>query len=364
MSSGLPRRLGFMTVLAVPTVGSAGVGVASGPTGVDDLVERHRRPLTGYCYRMLGSAFDAEDAVQETLVRAWQRSGELRDAGAERAWLYRIATNVCLDMLRSAKRRALPRDLSAHISHPVSPGDILPDTHLVGPIPDVFVVADDGDPAEIATQRESIRLAFVAALQLLPSGQRAVLILRDVLCWRAAEVAELLDISVVAVNSALQRGRDTLGAAADRHTAPTATGEPNALADRYAAAFERFDLDALVSLLHLDATLCMSPYSSWLRGADEVRAWYAGAGSGCRGSRLCQVTANGAPAFAQYRPGGHAWALHVIDVGDGRSRRSTRSWTPIGCFRFSGCRRGARSWAVSPVEAQTPSRNGKRLTAA
>ena len=208
-------------------------------------------------------------------MRAWQRSGELRDARAERAWLYRIATNVCLDMLRSAKRRALPRDLSAPISHhPVSPGDALPDTHLVGPVPDVFVVGD-GDPADIATQRESIRLAFVAALQLLASRQRAVLILRDVLCWRAAEVAELLDISVVAMNSALQRGRETLGAAADRHTAPAATGEQNALADRYVAAFERFDLDALVSLLHLDATLCMSPYSSWLRGADEVRAWYA-----------------------------------------------------------------------------------------
>lgn len=234
-----------------------------------------RRPLTGYCYRMLGSAFDAEDAVQETLMRAWERSAQLRDPGAEQAWLYRIATHVCLDMLRAAKRRALPVDVGAPAVRPDHPGPASSERRWVWPVPDSLVSESGGDPAEIAARNDSIRLAFVAALQLLPPRQRAVLILRDVLAWSAAEVADLLDMSAVAVNSALQRGRETLAASApveDRST----SAERSALLDRYVDAFECFDLDRLTSLLHLDATLCMPPYSQWIRGSDEIRAWYTG----------------------------------------------------------------------------------------
>jgi RNA polymerase sigma-70 factor (ECF subfamily) len=265
---------------------------------------------------MLGSAFDADDAVQETLLRAGRQRGQLRSAGAEGAWLYRIATNVCLDMLRAAKRRVLPVHLCAPASRPVSPGDALGEDTWVWPVPDALVVKDRDDPAEVAVQRDSIRLAFIAALQLLPPRQRAVLILREVLQWSAAEVAELLDMSVIAVNSALQRARNTM-TAGDPQRRSAATEEYSALLDRYVEAFERFDLDGLTSLLHLDATLCMPPYGRWVRGRDEVRAWYAGPGSGCRGSRLCQLTANGSPAFGQYRPGGKAWALHVVEISGG-----------------------------------------------
>jgi RNA polymerase sigma-70 factor, ECF subfamily len=187
----------------------------------------------------------------------------------------------------------------------------------VWPVPDVLVVGEEGDPAEIAAQRESIRLAFIAALQLLPPRQRAVLILRDVLGWSSAEVAELLDMTAIAVNSALQRGRETMAASTPSDTCSSFGTENAALLARYVDAFERFDLDALTSLLHLDATLSMPPYSQWLLGRDEIRAWYAGPGSGCRGSRLCRLTANGRPAFGQYRPGGKPWALHVLEVSDG-----------------------------------------------
>ncbi len=307
-----------MTVLDLPAVGSSDVATdVPHPAAVAD-VERLRRPLTGYCYRMLGSAFDAEDAVQETFLRAWQRAPQLRDPRAEQAWVYRIATHVCLDMLRAAKRRALPVELSAPATRPQHPGQPEPETSWVWPVPDELVAGAANDPAEIAAQHESIRLAFIAALQLLPPRQRAALILRDVLSWSAAEVSELLDMTVVAVNSALQRGRETLAAAAPTEAASTPVGEHAALLDHYVAAFERFDLDALTSLLHLDATLCMPPYSQWLRGRDEIHAWYAGPGRGCRGSRLCRLTANGSPALGQYRPGGQPWALHVLEVADGR----------------------------------------------
>jgi RNA polymerase sigma-70 factor (ECF subfamily) len=304
-----------MTVTELTAVGCEGV-TARSSTAATEALERYRPALSGYCYRMLGSAFDADDAVQETLFRAGRQHGQLRSAGAERAWLYRIATNVCLDMLRAAKRRTLPVHLSGPASRPATPGDALGEDAWVWPVPDALVLNDYDDPAEVAVQRDSIRLAFIAALQLLPPRQRAVLILRDVLQWSAAEVAELLDVSVIAVNSALQRARNTM-AAEDPQRRSAATGEYSALLDRYVDAFERFDLDGLTSLLHLDATLSMPPYGRWLRGRDEVRAWYAGPGSGCRGSRLCQLTANGSPAFGQYRSGGKAWALHVVEISGG-----------------------------------------------
>jgi RNA polymerase sigma-70 factor (ECF subfamily) len=292
-------------------------GVITGPD-----LESHRRGLTGYCYRMLGSAFDAEDAVQETMVRAWRSQEDLEDRGSLRAWLYRIATNVCLDALRGAQRRALPMDVSRASDWPASPGAPMPESTWVWPVPDERVLPAGADPAELAVARESIRLAFVAALQYLPPRQRAVLILRDVLRWTAAEVAELLDISVIAANSALQRARSAMAAAGVTAADPPRPTDPeqDALLAMYVQAFERFDLDALTSLLHLEATLSMPPYDRWLRGPEQLQHWYSGPGIGCRGSRLCRLTANGSPAFGQYRPGGKPWALHVIEVSNGQIR--------------------------------------------
>lgn len=307
-----------MTMLELSAVGSFDVvGDLTSGSSVRAL-ENLRRPLTGYCYRMLGSAFDAEDAVQETLIRAWQRTTQLRDARAERAWIYRIATNVCLDMLRAANRRALPVELGPPATRPEHPGLPSPESDWIWPAPDGLITTDGADPADIAAHRETVRLAFIAALQLLPPRQRAILILRDVLAWSANEVADLLDTTPIAVNSGLQRARETISASVPDENAPSTGAEEAGLLDRYVEAFERFDLDSLTSLLHLDATLCMPPYSQWLRGRDEIRAWYDGPGSGCRGSRLCPLTANGSPAIGQYRPGGQPWALHVLEVAHGK----------------------------------------------
>jgi RNA polymerase sigma-70 factor (ECF subfamily) len=287
-------------------------------------LEQHRAELTGYCYRMLGSSFEAEDAVQETMVRAWRGFDSFEGRAALRSWLYRIATNVCLDMLQSRKRRALPMDLG-----PSSPGDVeagprLPENVWLQPMPDGRALRPTDDPAEMVESRESIRVAFVAALQHLPSRQRAVLILREVLRWKASEVAELLDTSVQSVNSALQRARATL-AASDLSSEPLQPDNDaqRTLLARYVDAFERFDIESLVSLLHEDATMSMPPYDLWLHGAGELRKWLLGAGSGCRGSRYAPVEANGSPAFAQWKPSesgaGHdAWAIHVLRLSDGR----------------------------------------------
>jgi len=287
-------------------------------------LERHRGELTGYCYRMLGSAFEAEDAVQETMVRAWRALDRFEGRSSLRSWLYRIATNVCLDMLGGSQRRARPMDLSSPSGADLPPGPALPETAWVEPAPDSRVLPAGGDPAETALARESVRLAFIAALQYLPPRQRAVLILREVLSWRASEVAELLGTTVASVNSALQRARSTL-ATSD----VTATGrtdamdeEQRALLARYVSAFEAYDLDALTSVLHDDATLSMPPYELWLRGRADIRAWLLGHGIGCRGSRLVPVAANGCQGFGQYRPdpdgGFRPWALQVIEVSGGR----------------------------------------------
>jgi RNA polymerase sigma-70 factor (ECF subfamily) len=288
-------------------------------------LEQHRRELTAHCYRMLGSSFEAEDAVQETLVRAWRGIDNFEGRAALRSWLYRIATNVCLDMLQSRKRRALPMDLGPASSGDSSAGDRLPESMWLQPIPDGVAVPPSDDPAELVASRESIRVAFVAALQHLPPRQRAVLILREVLRWRASEVAELLDTSVASVNSALQRARSTLADCNVSDSDPFQPGDEaqQALLTRYVEAFERFDIESLVSLLHEDATMTMPPYDLWLDGADEFRKWLLGAGAGCRGSRFAPVEANGSPAFAQWRPsetggGLEAWAIHVLRVSDGR----------------------------------------------
>jgi RNA polymerase sigma-70 factor, ECF subfamily len=294
-------------------------------TGTEPRLERYRPELTGYCYRMLGSAFEAEDAVQETMVRAWRGLDRFEGRSSLRTWLYRIATNVCLDMLPAAQRRARPMDLGPSTTTAAATLVERPDHQWLEPVPDGRVVSDGHDPAEVAATRESIRLAFVAALQHLPPRQRAVLLLREVLRWPAAEVAGLLDSSVASVNSALQRARATL---ADRPIvdtdvyAPTDPGQQELL-QRYLDAFERYDMDALTRVLHEDATQTMPPFELWLRGADEIAAWMLGPGAECRGSRLVPTVANGSPAFGQYRPSGpggrhEPWALQVLEIADGR----------------------------------------------
>ena len=286
--------------------------------------ERHRRELTGYCYRMLGSAFEAEDAVQETLLRAWRAADRFEGRSALKSWLYRIATNVCLDMLAGTKRRARPMDLGPASSIDGSLGT-LPEATWIEPIPDGRVLPEHGDPAELAEARETLRLAFVAALQHLPARQRAVLILREVLRWKATEVAELLDTSVASVNGTLQRARAGLATSnlSPSDPAPLMQDDQQELLHRYVNAFEAFDIDALVTLLHEDATMSMPPFELWLQGSAEVGRFLLGTGSGCRGSRLLALTANGSPAFGQYRStgpgGGHVpWALQVLDIKAGR----------------------------------------------
>ena len=294
----------------------------------DDLehqLERHRRELTGYCYRMMGSSFEAEDAVQETMIRAWKGYDRFEGRAALRSWLYRIATNVCLDMLTGRQRRARPMDLGSEpVSRVTSPGATRPEATWIEPMPTGRVVADGGDPGEVTVARESVKLAFIGALQHLPPRQRAVLILREVLRWKAEEVAQLLGTSVASVNSALQRARATIDAReltlADAPEHVDHEQEP--LLARYLDAFERYDMDALTALIHEDATQAMPPYEMWLRGRADVLDFWVGPGAACRGSRLVPTTANGQPAFGQYRrspDGGYEpWALQVLDITDGQ----------------------------------------------
>ena len=279
--------------------------------------EQHRRELTAYCYRMLASPFEAEDAVQETFIRAWRAYDRFEGRAALRSWLYRIATNVCLDMLTGRERRARPMDLGP-AREPVAENlAMLPEVTWVQPIP---------DPAEEAVARETIRLAFVAALQHLPPRQRAVLILCEVLRWQASEVAELLETSVASVNSALQRARATLETSGvdALGTSPSLDEADAELLARYVDAFERYDIEALTSLIHEDATQSMPPYDLWLTGRDDIFEWWFGPGIGCKGSRVIPTTAaNGSPAFGQYKPsetgsGYDPWALQVLEVEDGK----------------------------------------------
>ncbi|GGU62969.1 DNA-directed RNA polymerase sigma-70 factor [Streptomyces albospinus] len=288
------------------------------PGELADRLEVYRTELTGYCYRMLGSAFEAEDAVQETMVRAWRSHDRFEGRASLRSWLYRIATNVCLDLLKGSRRRARPMDLASPSSVDTPIGTGLPETTWIGPVPDERVLARAGDPADTAVARESVRLAFVSALQRLAPRQRAVLILREVLSWSASEVAELLGSSVASVNSALQRARATLAASADAAPAEPLDEAQQALLNRYVDAFERFDMAALTAVLHEDSTLSMPPYELWLRGRADVIAWMRGPGCGCEGSRLVPLSANGMPAFGQYRADGKPWAIQVVEIAGGR----------------------------------------------
>ncbi|OLF06145.1 RNA polymerase subunit sigma-70 [Actinophytocola xinjiangensis] len=276
-------------------------------------LDTHRVELTGYCYRMLGSGFEAEDAVQETLVRAL-RAGYDPARGSLRAWLYSIATNVCVDMLRSAQRRALAMDLGPASEPGPDLGAPLPQGAWVQPVPDGRAVA--GDPAEVAVLRETVRLAFVAALQYLPARQRAVLILREVLRFPAAEVARLLDTTVASVHSALQRARATLSVRAPAPAEPLGP-EQHELLGRYVAAFERYDVPALVALMHEDATMSMPPFAWWLRGREHIAAALSHSDGTCDNARLVPTMASGSPAFGQYRWTGaehEPFALVVLEV--------------------------------------------------
>jgi RNA polymerase sigma-70 factor (ECF subfamily) len=274
-------------------------------------LEQHRGELTAYCYRMLGSPFDAEDAVQDTLVRAWRNIERFEGRAALKSWLYKIATNVCLDMLSAGKRRARPMDLGPSQEPVIENLNVPGEITWIEPMP---------DPADAAVERETIRLAFVAALQHLPARQRAVLILCEVLKWQASEAAELLDTSVASVNSALQRARTTLASSEMRETDAEIDEE---LLERYVAAFEAYDIDRLTDLLREDAIQSMPPYDMWIAGRDDIFTWWFGPGIGCKGSRVIPVrTANGSPAFGQYKPdpeGGYSpWALQVVEISGGR----------------------------------------------
>jgi RNA polymerase sigma-70 factor (ECF subfamily) len=301
--------------------------VEAGRESIADVMPRleaHRVELTAHCYRMLGSTFEAEDAVQETLVRAWRNIERFEGRASLRSWLYKIATNVCLDMLGSSQRRARPMDLGGPSSADRPLPAPLPEATWLEPIPDARAVPTGGDPADVAVARESIRLAFVAALQRLPPRQRAVLILREVLHWQAAEVAALLETSVASVNSALQRARATLAATNAGSAAPEPLdAEREALLTRYVDAFERYDMDALTALLREDANWNMPPFDLWLQTHADIRAFCMGTGIGCRGSRLIPTVANGSPAFGQYKPdpvnGGLApWSVQVLEISGDR----------------------------------------------
>ncbi len=298
---------------------------------MDLRLEQFRVELIGFCYRMLGSPFEAEDAVQETLLRAWRSLDRFdEDRSPLRNWLYAIATNVCLDMLRSAQRRARAVDFGPPTQVGPDLGKPLPENAWIRPMPDDRALPAAADPAELAAQRETIRLAFVAALQHLPPRQRAVLILRDVLCWKSDEVARLLATTVASVTSALQRARATLKTV---HVAPAETFQPmdqpqQQLLARYCQAFERYDVDSLVSLLHEDATMSMPPFPWWLRGRADIRRAMLAAGRPCEGVRLVPTVANGSPAYAQYRPigqdGGYEpFALTVLELWDGLITETT-----------------------------------------
>jgi RNA polymerase sigma-70 factor (ECF subfamily) len=294
---------------------------------LESRLEAHRVELTAYCYRILGSGFEAEDAVQETFLRAWRNYERFEGRAALRSWLYKIATNVCFDMKGASQRRARPIDLNPALTADAPLGTPLAESAWIEPVPDERTVAAGGDPADVAVARESIRLAFVAALQHLPPKQRAVLILREVLRWKAEEVAELLETSVASVNSALQRARATLAQKDLVEADPTPVvldDEHEALLGRYVAAFEQYDMDALTSLLNEDARWSMPPYELWLQTHRDIVAWCLGPGHACRDSRLLPVNANGSPAFAQYKPdpaGGWApWSIQVLELEPDGSR--------------------------------------------
>lgn len=278
-------------------------------------MEHYRSELMGYCYRFFGCYSEAEDAVQETFTRAWQHEGEFENRSSLRRWLYAVATNVCLDMKKARQRRSLPVDLTNPGGVPADPRSlrVFPEATLISPISDAHL---SEDPAELAAIRDSVRLAFIAALQALPPRQRVVLILRDVLAWSARECADLLATTTASVNSALARARGTMSTYEPRRQDPY----DEQLLMNYVAAFEAYDVDRLVALLADDARFSMPPYELWFEGREEIEQWWRGPGEVCRGSRTIPTHANGQPAVAVYHPHGQGrwapFAIHVLDVAD------------------------------------------------
>ncbi len=286
--------------------------------------EAHRSALMGHCYRMLGSVSEADDAVQETMVRAWRAMDRFEGRASPRTWLYSIATRVCLDALSASGRRARPMELGPaySIDGPLTP---LPANSWIEPIPDALAVPSDVDPSEQASLRQSIRLAFLAALQHLPPKQRAVLLLAEVLGWPATEIAETLETSVASVNSALQRARVTVSdlRLEDSEFRVPQSDAQVALLNRYVDAFERYDMDAFTAILHEEVTLSMPPYTLWLQGHESIRGWFLGRGAVCRDSRLVRTEACGSPAYGQYHASSDCgpfkpWSLIVLELSGGR----------------------------------------------
>jgi RNA polymerase sigma-70 factor, ECF subfamily len=304
----------------------------AGFTGVPEfaaLADPYRRELLAYCYRMLGSVHDAEDQVQETMLRAWRSYDDFEGRSSLRTWLYRIATNSCLRALETRSRRPLPSDLSDPAADPygaLAAGR--PDLDWLEPFPDALVTSGTADPAAVIGARSSTRLALIAALQYLPGRQRAVLILRDVLGWHAAEVAELLGISAAAANSALQRARARLAEAGltEDDLREPAEAADRALLDRYATAFETADVAALTELLRADAALEMPPQPYWFAGREQVLRFLQSRVLTTPGRfRLIATAANGQPAFAAYlRDGDGPYLAHAIQVLTVRSARVGR----------------------------------------
>ena len=285
------------------------------------MLENMKPELTSYCYRMLGSMDDADDAVQETRIRVWQRWETFRGESSFKTWVYRIATNLCLDKLRQSKRRVLPVDVYDPAVSIAEPRDTLPEASWVWPAPDF---ADQ--PEEKAIRRDTLQLCFIALLQTLPPRQRAVLVLKDVFEWSSKEIADALDMSVAAVNSALQRARGAMEQARLCSSAFSAeASEPDReLLSRYMEAFERFDIDALVSLFHEEGSMSMPPFTMWVQGRDHLARFFALTRWHCEGSRFIPITVNGGyPALAQYVPDRESsslvpWGIHVLEAKDGQ----------------------------------------------
>jgi len=305
-----------------------------GGVNIDEL-DMHRPALLAHCYRMLGSPFDAEDAVQDTLVKAMHAADGFEGRASAQTWLLRIATNVCIDAIRQRGRRR-ERPMVAAPGCPDGPLDTRPPEDWIEPVPDAWLGATPVDPHAAVEARETVRLAFVAALQHLPPRQRAAHLLMRVCDWSASDVADALETSVASVNSAAQRARATLAkletptepaasestvpapVAAERDAPASDMGALDTVVDAYAKAFEAWDVEALAALLTDDVAFNMPPIALWLRGPDAVRAFLRTTGAACEGSRLVPIRANGGPGFVQYKADGHAWGVVTLELQGGR----------------------------------------------
>jgi RNA polymerase sigma-70 factor, ECF subfamily len=349
-------------------VSVSGTNRSGGNLVLEGEMERLRPSLTGYCYRMLGSGFEAEDATQETLLRAWRRSDTLVEHAALKSWLFTIATNVCLDQIDARKRRARPVDLADPGTAETPVGAPLPETTWVLPIASGQVADPDADPEAQTAERETLRLAFVAALQHLPARQRVVLVLREVLRWSAKEVADVLETSVASVNSALQRARatlDELDLEDDEAPARPSTEDEQRLLDQYLEAFAEYDIDRIVALLRYDVVFDMPPLELWVRGPEEVATFMAGQGAACAGSKVLSLSANGFPAYASYKPDPESgawlpWSVTILEAdatGDAPALSGIHNFlAPFMPNLFASFGLPDRLEADAPVIAAAPDR--------